>query len=118
MGVGGILIEFHDPHIQISWPICTSLPTYNTAVDISPPAASLFPHLLVGRYTWFDRDLGMAGRVLVRTPDNPSVITHRLVKIDRPILRIPMLAIHLQRDIHTAGFKPNLQVRVVGWAPL
>ena len=65
------------------------------------------------------RDLGLAGRVLVRdkaaaasTSDSAlgSGLTHRLVKIDRPILRIPMLAIHLQRDIHTAGFKPNLQV--------
>ncbi|KAG2490499.1 hypothetical protein HYH03_011122 [Edaphochlamys debaryana] len=65
-------------------------------------------------YTWYDRDLGLAGRVLLR--EGPSAaasgaagLKHRLVKIDRPLLRIPMLAIHLQRDIHTAGFKPNLQ---------
>ena len=84
----------------------------NTVGNLSSPLiASLFPPTLPHRYTWFDRDLGLAGRVLVRTPENPSVISHRLVKIDRPILRIPMLAIHLQRDIHTAGFKPNLQVR-------
>eukprot|EP00195_Chlamydomonas_chlamydogama_P003838 CAMPEP_0202920920 /NCGR_PEP_ID=MMETSP1392-20130828/77107_1 /ASSEMBLY_ACC=CAM_ASM_000868 /TAXON_ID=225041 /ORGANISM="Chlamydomonas chlamydogama, Strain SAG 11-48b" /LENGTH=522 /DNA_ID=CAMNT_0049614441 /DNA_START=192 /DNA_END=1760 /DNA_ORIENTATION=- len=57
-------------------------------------------------YTWYDRDLGLAGRVLMRSGE---ALQHRLVKIDRPILRIPMLAIHLQRDIHTAGFKPNLQ---------
>eukprot|EP00798_Chlamydomonas_sp_ICE-L_P005202 gene5202-18429_t len=69
-------------------------------------------------YTWFDRDLGLAGRVLVKdnstaADGTPAAIgsglAHRLVKIDRPILRIPMLAIHLQGDIHTAGFKPNLQ---------
>jgi aspartyl aminopeptidase len=67
-------------------------------------------------YTWFDRDLGLAGRVLVRSKapggaegSENSGMQHRLVKLDRPILRIPMLAIHLQRDIHTAGFKPNLQ---------
>jgi len=59
-------------------------------------------------YTWFDRDLGLAGRVLVRGGEGEQ-IQHRLVRIDRPILRIPMLAIHLQRDIHSAGFKPNLQ---------
>ena len=55
-------------------------------------------------HTWFDRDLGLAGRVLVR---RGAALSPELVKIDRPILRVPMLAIHLNRDIYTAGFKPN-----------
>ncbi|GLI59309.1 hypothetical protein VaNZ11_001163 [Volvox africanus] len=74
-------------------------------------------------YTWYDRDLGLAGRVLLREDVGAtassnvggSSLKHRLVKIDRPLMRIPMLAIHLQRDIHTAGFKPNLQTN---FAPL
>jgi aspartyl aminopeptidase len=36
--------------------------------------------------TWFDRDLGLSGRVLVRTGDDK--IEQRLVKIDGALLRI------------------------------
>lgn len=50
-------------------------------------------------YTWFDRPLSIAGRVILRSEDplNPAV---RLVKIDRPVLTIPHLAIHFNRAVN------------------
>ena len=61
--------------------------------------------------TWFDRDLTVAGRVLVKGGDGK--ITARLVAVDRPLLRVPMLAIHLQRELADKGFAPNKQAHVV-----
>jgi len=57
-------------------------------------------------YTWFDRDLGLSGRAVLRGSNGPVL---RNVRIDRPIARIPSLAIHLNRGIRTDGFKPNHQ---------
>jgi aspartyl aminopeptidase len=47
-------------------------------------------------HTWFDRDLSVAGRVLVRRKG--AGVVHELVKVERPIMRIPTLAIDLDRS--------------------
>ncbi|KAK7391447.1 hypothetical protein VNO78_19863 [Psophocarpus tetragonolobus] len=62
-------------------------------------------------HTWFDRDLSLAGRVILRTSHDSFL--HQLVKIDRPILRIPTLAIHLDRTVNQDGFKPNLETHLL-----
>jgi len=62
-------------------------------------------------HTWFDRDLSIAGRIVVRDGQNgisPS-LRNTLVKVDDPILRIPNLAIHLDRNVSQNGFQPNTE---------
>lgn len=56
--------------------------------------------------SWFDRPLSIAGRVLVREQDE---IVTRLVNIDRDLLMIPNVAIHMNRKVND-GFSYNKQV--------
>ncbi|MFJ2898310.1 M18 family aminopeptidase [Streptomyces sp. NPDC087218] len=48
--------------------------------------------------TWLDRDLGISGRLALRGPDGTA--DSRLVRIDEPLLRVPQLAIHLDRTVN------------------
>ena len=55
-------------------------------------------------YTWLDRPLSVAGRVLVKTTDG---IESMLVDLDSDLLTIPSLAIHLNRGVNEgAKFNP------------
>jgi aspartyl aminopeptidase len=56
--------------------------------------------------SWLDRDLGLAGRVLVR---GSGGVERKLVKLARPLLRVPQLAIHLDRDVNDKGLVLNRQ---------
>ncbi|KAL7513629.1 hypothetical protein ACHAXN_013000 [Cyclotella atomus] len=57
-------------------------------------------------HTWFDRDLGISGRVFIDDKEKRK-IRQELVKIDRAILRIPNLAIHLQSAKEREAFAVN-----------
>lgn len=62
-------------------------------------------------HTWFDRPLSIAGKVSLRgkSPLKPET---RLVNINKPLLIIPSLAIHMNREVNE-GFKINKQVDTI-----
>ena len=62
-------------------------------------------------HTWLDRDLSLAGRVVVATASVTG--STRLVDFRRPLLRVPNLAIHLNRTVNTDGLKLNAQSHLV-----
>ncbi len=55
--------------------------------------------------TWLDRPLSVAGRVLVRTEDG---ISSRLINIDRDLMVIPSVAIHMNRNVND-GYKWDMK---------
>lgn len=57
-------------------------------------------------HTWLDRDLSIAGRVVVRRDGRLEPV---LVRIDRPVCRVASLAIHLNRNVNDEGLKLNAQ---------
>lgn len=61
-------------------------------------------------HTWFDRDLTLAGRVLYES--NGHVKT-ALIHPHSPVMRIPTLAIHLDRGVNDEGFKFNKQTHLL-----
>jgi aspartyl aminopeptidase len=57
--------------------------------------------------TWLDRDLSLAGRVV--TADGRTL----LVRLRQAICRVPNVAIHLNRDVNSAGLQLNTQTHLV-----
>ena len=59
--------------------------------------------------TFTDRDLSLAGRVNVRTANGFNT---RLLKFDTPLVRLPNLAIHMNREVNEQGLKLNKQTEL------
>jgi aspartyl aminopeptidase len=57
-------------------------------------------------HTWLDRDLSLAGRVSLEGDPAPRTL---LLDFARPLVRIPNLAIHLQRELRETGLKLDAQ---------
>lgn len=80
--------------------------------DLPPTAPLWWRQVAVETYggvlwnSWLDRDLGIAGILVVADGNATRQI---LVRVDEPWLRIPQLAIHLDRDVNSAGLKLDPQ---------
>ena len=87
-------------------------PTFRIKENAELEVRGKYVQLDVERYggmifsSWFDRPLSVAGRVLVRTEEG---ISTRLVNIDRDLVMIPNVAIHMNREVNN-GYKYNAQV--------
>lgn len=60
--------------------------------------------------SWLDRDLGISGRVSVEEGGQART---ELLKVDRPLLRLAQLAIHLDPKVNDRGLRLNRQTQVV-----
>ncbi|HSR02513.1 MAG TPA: M18 family aminopeptidase [Methylophilaceae bacterium] len=56
--------------------------------------------------TFTDRDLSLAGRVMVR---NGDIIESHQIKLNQSIVRLPNLAIHMNREVNEKGLLLNKQ---------
>ncbi|MCI7304611.1 MAG: M18 family aminopeptidase [Clostridiales Family XIII bacterium] len=109
------LIAFHIPkeegvgfHITASH---SDSPTFKIKENCEIEKEQHYIQLNVEKYggmsmaPWLDRPLSAAGRVLVK---KGSSVQTRLVSIDRDLLLIPSLAIHMNKEVND-GYKFNAQ---------
>ncbi|KAL8298875.1 hypothetical protein RB597_007482 [Gaeumannomyces tritici] len=75
-------------------------------LGVAPYAGSL-------NQTWWDRDLSIGGRVVVRDEETGKTAV-RLVKVDWPIARVPTLAPHFGVGMMGTGNKETQAVPIIG----
>lgn len=102
---GSSIIAFRIPNREFNGFSLTASHSESPAFKIKPnpeiPSEGCYIKLNIEKYggmllsTWLDRPLSVAGRVTVSTTDG---IETRLVNIDRDLLLIPNLAIHMCRS--------------------
>lgn len=112
---GSALIAFRVPEMEFTGFMmmashCDS-PVFKVKPNAEITVENRYVKLNVEKYggmlcaPWLDRPLSVAGRVIVQTQDG---IETRLVMVDRDLLIIPSLAIHMNREAND-GFKYNAQ---------
>lgn len=53
--------------------------------------------------SWLDRPLSLAGRIIIKDDDQIDGLAIKKVKIEKPLMIIPSLAIHMNRDVNSNG---------------
>ncbi len=87
-------------------------PSFKIKENPEMEAAGAYVKLNVEKYggmlcaQWFDRPLSVAGRVIVR--DKKGTAQTKLVNLDRDLVMMPALAIHMNREAND-GYKYNAQ---------
>ena len=119
--LGGALVAWSGPAGEVTTPFrIIGAHTDSPNLRIKPrPDRSVagFRQLDVEPYgglllnSWLDRDLGLSGRVLLRGA--AGGVEARLFRDDRPLLRVPQLAIHLDREISERGLLLNRQQHLI-----
>lgn len=98
------IIAFEIPENEYTGFMITASHSDSPTYKIKPEPVlndGVYARLSVEKYggaiasTWFDRPLGVSGRIALKTENG---IKTKLVKIDRDFLVIPSLALHLERD--------------------
>ena len=108
---GAAVLAFRIPQGQIRGFLMSAShsdrPTFKVKENFE--SAGAYTRMLVERYggmliaPWLDRPLSIAGRVMVQTPQG---VTAKLVDIDKDLLLIPNVAIHMNRSAND-GYKFN-----------
>ncbi len=86
-------------------------PTFKVKTNAEMEVDQKYVKLNVERYggmlcaPWLDRPLSIAGRVVVRTGEG---VATRLIRVDRDLMIIPNLAIHMNRKVNE-GYEFNAQ---------
>ena len=111
---GGALVAWsHPSHSHTAWPFrIVGAHTDSPCLRIKPrPDTGLlgWRQLAVEIYggvllnSWLDRDLGIAGRIVLRDGSTRDVL------VREAIARVPQLAIHLDRDVNDKGLQLDKQ---------
>ncbi len=115
---GSALIAFRIPAGGVRGFLMTAAhsdsPSFKIKEHAAVPTAGMYTRLNVEKYggmlcaSWMDRPLSVAGRVAVRDGER---IVLRLVNVDRDLLLIPHVAIHMDRSANDGKkFDPNVDM--------
>ncbi len=115
---GSALIAFRIPAGGVRGFLMTAAhsdsPSFKIKEHAAVPTAGMYTRLNVEKYggmlcsSWMDRPLSVAGRVAVREGGGVSM---KLVDVDRDLLLIPNVAIHMDRSANDGKkFDPNVDM--------